>query len=606
MMRYRAHMNLLASLKSRILAIILLATLPLLFNAISDYRHERAAALDRLDADIHTMLRTTLLYESRVVDGVYQVLRIMGNANEMWKADPVECSALAGRIMETQPYLSNLVAATPDGNLFCSGRPNNQVVNIADRDYFKEVLATRQPVPGSYQIGRVSGQRSVAYAIPLLNDKNEVRAVLAAAIRLDWFDQMIKDAQLPTGWHALIITSDGFVAARYPRDLADEPLTDQDGFRLLDNARQGKSLHTIDVQGDEHLHGTVPLASTRGVLHLIIGTDTAQSIGPIEARFRKQIGITLLVALVSLVLAWFAIRGSVLDWVKHMNAVVFNFGSGNLDTRAGVISSVAELQLLTDNFDDMASRIETFNHELEARVAARTLALTRSNAELEAFAYSVSHDLRAPLRAVSGFSEILNESHGTQLDAEGRRYLDNVKRAADHMNHLIDDLLQFSRVGHSAVKIETVALAPMLHNLTMLFQSRLAPGGRIEIAAPLASPSGDPRLLKQILANLIDNAIKYQPAGQSPIIKISAVPTDDHVAIRVADNGIGIAPEYQEMIFKVFQRLHDEDAYPGTGIGLAIAQKAALLMNGSLTIESAPGQGSIFTLRLPAARQVSE
>ncbi len=600
-------MKLFASLKNRILAIILLATLPLLLNILDSYRHERAEAIEKLDDDVRTMLRTTLVYESRVVDGVYQVLRIMGNANEMKKIDPAECSALAGRIMATQTYISNLVAATPDGNMFCSGLPSKQAVNIADRDYFKAVLATRQPVPGAYQLGRVSGQRAVAYTIPLLDDRKAVRAVLVASVRLDWFEQMARDAAMPPGWHAMIIANDGFVAARYPPDLADEPLTDQERVHLLEITRQGPTVHLVNLNGAEHLHGTVPLASTSGALHLIIGTSTVQAIGAINERLYRDVSITLLVAFVSFVLAWFAVRGSVLNWVNRMTEVVFRFGSGKLDTRAGVISSVAELQLLTDNFDNMARRIETTNDELEARVAERTTALTRSNTDLEAFAYSVSHDLRAPLRAVSGFAEILNERYRAGLDAAGQHYLDNVKSAADHMNRLIDDLLHYARVGRSEVKATAVALAPLLHDITTRCQPRLlAQAGRIDSAAPLATPLGDPRLIEQILTNLVDNALTYQPAGQAPVLSISAIRTGEDVLIRVADNGIGIAPEYQETIFKAFQRLHGEDEYPGTGIGLAIAEKAARLMNGTLTVESTPGRGSIFTLQLPAARQACE
>jgi signal transduction histidine kinase len=605
-MSYRARMKLFASLRSRALLVILLATLPLLIGVVDGYRRERAAAITDIEVGIRTLLQVTIRQDSEVVKDIGLMLRIMSNANDMKVPTTASCSGLAQRLMMSQPDFANIGAAWPNGDVFCSAREMTQAVNVSDRPWFQEVVASRDLSAGHYQVGRVSGEHALTYGFPQIDAAGNLHTALFVAVKLDWFGRLLQYSQLPATWHALIVTQDGIVAASYPTELHATHMPQHDMWRFLGDPPSEPVVRLWHEGEVEHLHGIAPLPSTRGALYLIIGTDTQLAMAPLERRFRYQIALAIGFALASSLLAWFAIRGSVLDWVKHMNAVVFSFGSGNLDTRAGVISSVAELQLLADNFDAMAEHIETLNNELEARVAARTAALTRSNAELEAFAYSVSHDLRAPLRAVSGFSEILNESHGTQLDAEGRRYLDNVKRAADHMNHLIDDLLQFSRVGHSAVKNETVALAPMLHNMTMLFQSRLAPGGRIEIAAPLASPSGDPRLLKQILANLIDNAIKYQPAGQAPIIKISAVPTDDHVAIRVADNGIGIAPEYQEMIFKVFQRLHDEDAYPGTGIGLAIAQKAALLMNGSLTIESAPGQGSVFTLRLPAARQVSE
>jgi signal transduction histidine kinase len=601
-LRYRGTMRFFSSLRSRVLAVILLATLLPLVNSISGYRQERVEALARLDREVRTMLNTTLLQETQVVSNVHQLLRIMSNANDLRDLDPIGCSGLATRLMLAQPYYANIGAALPNGDVFCSGVPPKQAINIADRPYFDEVISTHQPTHGAYQIGRASGQRAITYALPLLDGQQGVRAVLFAATRLDWFEQMVKAAPMPPGWQAQIITEDDFVAARYPGNAGDETRLDEASLNLLKNTRQQMTLNTVDINGTEYLLGSVPLASTRGALHLIIGTTTANAFGPSEARFRSEIIITLAVALLSLLITWFAIRVSVLDWVSRMGDVVRRFGGGQLDTRAGATSQLAELQMLAQNFDAMAENIETHNRNLELRVAERTAALTRSNAELETFAYSVSHDLRAPLRAISGFADILRERHRPALDAEGQRYLENVKNAADRMQELIDDLLRYSRVGRETPNQEPVPLAPLLQNVTILFEPRCTHGGEISIQEPLATPLGDARLIEDILTNLLDNAFKYQPAGQAPKVQISTKVAGSAVELRVTDNGIGIDPEYHASIFNVFQRLHTEEQYPGTGIGLAIAAKSAHLMNGTLAVEAAPGQGSTFVLRLPAAQ----
>lgn len=593
-------MKIFSSLKNRVILVILVASLPLLLLAIGAYIRDRAEAVARIEDNIRLLLRATLHQETQVVAGVQQVLRTMTIADNMQQLDPADCSGLAGRMMNVLPWFANLGAALPDGRFFCSAKPQSQPVNIADRRYFREVLATRQPAPGEYVVGRVSRERSIAYALPMLDGRGEVRAVVVAATRLDWFDQMLKAVQLPAGWHALVVDTEGFVAARFPPGLDATPITTAEGHALLGNAGKEAIIHKVDVAGEFHLHGVVPLASTQDQLYLIIGSDLTGVLGPIEARFRRELAIVLALALASALLAWTAVRGSVIDGVAHLQDAVERFGLGELDRRAGRISSVSELQFLAQRFDQMAERIANINRELETRVAERTSDLARSNAELEAFAYSVSHDLRAPLRAIAGFGDILDERYRDKLDGDGQRYLDHIRAAAGQMNRLIDDLLQYSRVGRGTVKAERVELAPLLREVIALYQSQLPAGSRIEIMEPLASPVGDPRLIKQVLTNLIDNAIKYQPAGQAPIVRIESMPGEDAVTIRVTDNGIGIPPEYRETIFKVFQRLHGEEDYPGSGIGLAIAQKAARLMNGTLAVEASSGQGSTFLLRLPA------
>jgi signal transduction histidine kinase len=589
----------LASLRNRIILVIMVACLPLVLLAVTGYSQDRAQAIAAVENDIRIVLRATLHQEAQVVASVHQVLRTMTIADNMQRLDSADCNGLAARMTNVLPYFANLGAALPDGAFFCSAKPQSRPINIADRRYFREVLATRQPAAGEYVLGRVSGEHSIAYALPMLDGRGEVRAVMIAATKLDWFEQMLAAVRLPAGWHALVVDTEGFVVARFPAGLDAAPITAAERHGLPGKASREATIHEVAVAGEFHLHGVVPLASVRDQLYLIVGSELATVLDPIEARFRKELAFLLALALASALLAWIAVRGSVIDGVAQLQDAVERFGLGELDRRAGHISSVSELQLLARRFDQMAERIANINRELETRVAQRTAALENANAELEAFAYSISHDLRAPLRAISGFAGILAQRDRAGFDRESRRHLDNIVRAADQMNRLIDDLLQYSRLGRGAVKLESVDLAALLGEITPLFQPRLPKDGRIEIVAPLANPRGDVRLIGQILANLLDNALKYQPAGQAPVIEIRSTAQDGAVLISVSDNGIGIAPEHHEMVFNVFQRLHGEDEYPGSGIGLAIARKAARHMNGTLSVESAPGRGSRFVLRLP-------
>lgn len=247
-------------------------------------------------------------------------------------------------------------------------------------------------------------------------------------------------------------------------------------------------------------------------------------------------------------------------------------------------------------------KVSRLNNELEIRVNERTEELESANKELESFVYSVSHDLRAPLRAVTGFAQILVNRHLDSLNEEAQHYLMNVLEAGNHMGILIDDLLQYSRTGRGALQMRPIELAPIIQGLEVTFAELIEnSNAQLIIEKPLASPLGDATLIGQQFSNLIENALTYHHPDTAPVIRITSKRQGNQVYIRVIDNGIGIAPEYHRKIFKVFQRLHGQDDYPGTGVGLAIVAKAARMMEGEVKVESSLGKGSQFTLILPAA-----
>lgn len=246
----------------------------------------------------------------------------------------------------------------------------------------------------------------------------------------------------------------------------------------------------------------------------------------------------------------------------------------------------------------LQQELQAHMHELEERVAARTAELDISNRELDAFAYSVAHDLRAPLRAMHGFADAVLEDYGEQLDAAGREYLGRIVSAARNMDALIQDLLAFSRVGRGNMELQKVRLDEVVRqaisDLGHEIESRQA---RIEVHVPALTVLAHPATLRQVVLNLVSNAIKFVAAGKMPEVRITAVSDGSQIELRVRDNGIGIAPEHQERIFNVFERLHGAESYPGTGIGLSIVKKGLARMRGEIRIDSG-AEGSTFRVRL--------
>ncbi|MFN8623653.1 MAG: PAS domain S-box protein [Chloroflexota bacterium] len=239
-------------------------------------------------------------------------------------------------------------------------------------------------------------------------------------------------------------------------------------------------------------------------------------------------------------------------------------------------------------------RIRELNEGLEQRVRERT-------EELETFTYTLSHDLRAPLRWINGFAAMLQRKEGDRLDETSRHYLDEIRNASDRMGRLFEELLDYSRLGRYAVHAEVVDWAPIVAGLRGTFGPRVAASGAtLDIAEPLAPVVGDAMLLERLLANLVDNGLTYTAPGTAAHVTIAARQRGHHVALTVRDTGIGIPPDQQERIFHPFVRLHDDEVYPGTGIGLAIVARAARLLGGEIALDSSVGAGSTFTLELPA------
>jgi signal transduction histidine kinase len=261
----------------------------------------------------------------------------------------------------------------------------------------------------------------------------------------------------------------------------------------------------------------------------------------------------------------------------------------NIADRAAI--SIAKARLM-----EMVYRL---NANLEERVKERTTQLMAANKELEAFAYSVSHDLRAPLRAIDGFSRILLEKYDPLLDSKGRHYLQRTRSAAQRMGQLIDDLLNLSRLTRKEMQWTKVDLSSLASEIEAeLKEGR--PGRSVEflIGSDLVVP-GDEHLLRAALENLLENAWKFTANNHRARIEFGMVMKDDEQVFFVSDNGAGFDMEYADQLFGAFQRLHSATEYPGTGIGLAIVQRVIHRHGGTIWAEGSVGNGATFYFKLP-------
>jgi PAS domain S-box-containing protein len=299
------------------------------------------------------------------------------------------------------------------------------------------------------------------------------------------------------------------------------------------------------------------------------------------------------------------------------NVSLIRDASGAPRQYVGQVQDITERQRALQDLRQVADDLATANYVIEQEraqlaqhVTERTLELSTANQrladankELEAFSYSVSHDLRAPLRGVDGYSRIILEEYGPQLDAEGQRLLNVVRGESQRMGHLIDDLLSFSRLGRQPMQTTDIDLTEMAQSVVEGLPSAFRKRARQLQLTPLPPATGDSAMLRQVLVNLISNAFKF--TGQKSDAKIEVCGSTDGTlnTYYIKDNGVGFDQRYAHKLFGVFQRLHSESEFEGTGVGLALVQRIIFRHGGTVWAEAKPNAGATFYFTLPVHKQ---
>lgn len=321
---------------------------------------------------------------------------------------------------------------------------------------------------------------------------------------------------------------------------------------------------------------------------------------PAQAYRLNMAPIAALIVVLGTLIAWWGSRRLTAPLVGVTRAAQA-IASGDLTQRVPG-GRDDELGRLAQSFNTMAEQVSRSHHHLEAQVAERTKALEGTNAELESFSYSVSHDLRAPLRAIHGFARILLEDHNAKLDPEAQRLLGVIDQNTRRMGQLIDDLLAFSRLGRKELASARVDMT----ELARLVADELRRGegerdGQLEIHIDSLLPArGDRALLRQILSNLLQNAVKFTRGRPNARIEVGSRPDGKERVYYVKDNGAGFDPRYVDKLFGVFQRLHSTEQFDGTGVGLAIVKRIVQRHGGHVWAEGEVDRGATFYFTLPA------
>jgi PAS domain S-box-containing protein len=468
---------------------------------------------------------------------------------------------LEGRIKHVNPYFEKLAGYRLD--------------EVRGKNWFETFLPERD----RERIRALFG--TAAQGVPTRGNVNPIVTRDGEEREIEWHDQVVRDEQ---GNIATLLAIGQDVTERRKMEQA----------LLIEHAAIESSTNAIAMASPE---GKL-IYVNRAFLDLWKLDKPEQVLGRSPAEFWEQPGQAI------------AVMERVLreaSWQGELRALRHDGSTADIQVSASAVrDDRGQVVCIMASFVDITVRkraeetIRELNAELEGRVRERTAQLETANKELETFSYSVAHDLKAPLRGIDGYSRLLLAGYSDKLDEQGRQFLRNVRQAAQQMGQLINDLLVYSRLERRDMQADKVDPQALIRSLLAEYADEIRTRGvALSVDVSCTSVTADRDGLVMALRNLIDNALKFTRNAPKPTIEISARDTDTTCILSVRDNGLGFDMKYHDRIFVIFQRLHRSEDYPGTGIGLAIVNKAMERMGGRAWAESEPDKGATFYLEIP-------
>jgi signal transduction histidine kinase len=621
--------------------IIALVSIPLLFvsaitftnykNSLQTTRLSQLQNVARFKAEQIDAYFSSLKTDLVMSEGFYNirkhlpVLAIL-STNGKNKGAAVAKDALDRQLslMRTELELSDIMLTNKTGRILYSNNPEHGVkeisLSLADMfpDAFKE--GTRHVFFSDIFINKTVGNAPEILGIAPVSDLNDTPiGTIVFEINMELLYRIVKDtAGLGKSGEILLGKKSGNEIL-YVNPLRHDPHAAMER-RVSIGGAIGLAVQkavagetgigqTIDYRGKKVVAAWRPVPSLGW--GLVAKMDSEEAFAAIT-NLQHLVMMVLAVVLVLVAILTFSVSQSISQPIKKLSKGAEIIGSGNLDHRVGTALK-DEIGQLSRAFDKMtrdlkettASR-DDLNKEIaerkKAAEALKTVAaeLQRSNKDLEQFAYVASHDLQEPLRAVAGFIGLLKKNYKDKLDAEAIEFIDWSVEGAERMQSLINDLLAFSRVGTKGIAFAPMNMKDALDRALKNLHAAIADSDALVTFGGETMPDviADATQMTQVLQNLVANAIKFRGAAR-PTVVVGAHRQEASWIISVADNGIGIEPQYYDRIFLIFQRLHTRSQYPGTGIGLAVCKKIVERHGGKIWIESKRGEGTTFYFTIP-------
>jgi len=529
--------------------------------------------------------------------------------------------SILSNALRDNPQYYNILIADASGDAWASALPMKEKITVADRTYFQNAKATLRFSAGEYVVGRITNKPTIHVASPLVFH-GKFRGAVIISLDLDRMRSVLGRSQLPANANYVFVDRNGIILSRGKAlgENVGKPIILND-LKIMENGPDRKSYEFTRRDGERRIvtYRKLRLEGEQApYLYVRAGMSLEEAISAANRQLFYNLATLLPFVVLSFAIVLVIGKRSIADRVEKLQEAAHQIADGDLEVRVAPLVRGGEFGELALSFDHMAERlgenladirlaqhhIKSLNADLAEKVSRRTAQLEASVKEIEAFSYTVSHDLRAPLRHINGFSAILNEELGSDISPQCHDYLHRICDASKKMGMLIDDLLEFSRINREEVKLESVDLSKIASELAVMLKET-EPEREVEILiASDLKAKGDATLLRMVLQNLLGNAWKYTGRNPAALIELGNCSIQGEEVFYVKDNGAGFDMKYKDKLFTVFQRLHGNE-YQGTGIGLATVEKIIQRHNGRIWAESTVGAGATFFFTLPKVETLS-
>jgi signal transduction histidine kinase len=514
--------------------------------------------------------------------------------------DPAQCDPFLQEI----PYLFEEYAAVTLvdrlGEIYCVAF-SPEITQVAptlgsraQEPWFREVMDREQFTVSEASISSIHGRWVTVLAYPIYDLEGDLAGAVAIGINLVRYQNVLERISLPTGSTVTLVDGRGTVVGRSEKaeNYVGQDLSQREIVRLALEGGDFRTVRAEGLEGQEKFFGLASVSGTDWTAYAGIPVEVVHA--PVRLhQFQLGVVAAAIVVVVSL-LALYLIR-EIEQPARALAQIANEVAAGHFNRQAPT-DGPEELQAIAVQFNHMLAAHNRHRAELEQY----TRRLESANRELESFAYSVSHDLRAPLRALTGFSAILSEEYGDRLDEKGHHYLTRIQVAAERMGHLIDDLLNLARVSRTDMVCQPVNLSEMVAQLVTAVEQNYPQRSVQMRILENCEAVGDSGLLSIALENLLDNAWKFTARVANAQVEFGCFPVPSGQQVfYVRDNGDGFDMEHANKLFGTFQRLHSEKEFPGTGIGLATVQRVIHRHGGLVWAEASVGQGATFYFTVP-------
>ena len=590
-------------LRTRLMQLVIVALIPSLAVLSYLYLHNQANLSHQIQGQALRLSRLVASEQASRIDAARQVMAVLAEIPDVRDGVPGKCSAALASVRPALKQSGYGAAALirPDGTMYCADIPLSANPDRSERPFFKNVMARRAFSVGAYRIGGLTKIPVLVSGYPILDADGRITNIIAISITIEWFNALLSHLALPETASAVVFDAEGTILARYPesdgwvgKNVADSKL-----FRRIKQEKSGMA-EEIGLENVERLVGYSEVGGDLGEVYVLVGFDRADSLGATGKSLLLGPGLMVVVGFLSFVFVLYGLHRILLRNLDKLVAATRRVEAGDLSARSGLTGEAGEFGDLGRSFDAMAEALAYRDGEIRRR----TNELTRSNEELQQFAYVASHDLQEPLRMVGSYVQLLARRYKGRLDDDADEFIGFAVDGAVRMQRLLDGLLTFSRVRTHGTDFKPVVLDDVFASTAADLKGRIEESDAEVTSDPLPQVLGDKAQLGQVFQNLISNALKFRGAD-APRIHVSAKRDGSEWVISVRDNGIGIDPQFGDKVFIIFKRLHTRAEYPGDGLGLATARRIVDRHGGRMWFESELGQGATFFFSLPIMETAS-